>query len=247
MNILVIPAAGRGTRLQSTYPKLLHPVAGRPMIDYIIRRYKPVIDRFILVINPLDESAVRSHLELKDIEFSLCFQHHPTGMLDALLQSYNDCKISKATRIWISWCDQIGISKHTVSGIISQLDALDYNSGMVLPVVEKEQPYIHFMRNKNNKIIRVLQQREGDKMPDVGENDCGLFAMTADVFLNELKTYSETIIKGDGTGERNFLPFIPWYHANGNIRSFRVENHLESIGVNDQSDLNTILDSLESF
>ena len=245
MNVLVIPAAGRGSRLKSTYPKVLHPVAGHAMIDYLIRRYQNVVDRFVLVINPQNERIIREHMESTQIEFGVCFQHEPTGMLDALLQSYNDSGVQNADKIWITWCDQIGISQRTVNRICEHFRILGNQPGLILPVAIKNNPYIHFKRNTANKIIQVLQRREGDSMPDLGENDCGLFAMSADVFLKDLKDYSEITNFGSGTGERNFLPFIPWYHRRGQILSFEIDNHLESIGVNDQHDMNEILDTLD--
>ena len=35
---VVILAAGKGTRMKSARPKVLHHVAGRPMIDYVMAR-----------------------------------------------------------------------------------------------------------------------------------------------------------------------------------------------------------------
>ena len=247
MNVLVIPAAGRGSRLKSAYPKVLHPVAGHAMIDYLIRRYQNIVDRFVLIINPHDETAIREHMESTQVEFGICFQHSPTGMLDALLQSYSDSGVQSADEIWITWCDQIGISQRTVNSIKEHFRILGNQPGLILPVAIKNAPYIHFKRDNSKRITKVLQRREGDTMPDLGENDCGLFAMSADVFLKDLKDYSNTIDYGTRTGERNFLPFIPWYQSRGQILSFEINNHLESIGVNDQHDMNEILDTLDAL
>ena len=59
--MMIIPAAGRGSRLQSSMPKVLYPVAGRPMIDYLLELYAPFVDRFVLVLHPSFAEEVERH------------------------------------------------------------------------------------------------------------------------------------------------------------------------------------------
>jgi hypothetical protein len=47
-------------------------------------------------------------------------------------------------------------------------------------------------------------------MPEEGESDMGLFAMTRETFELDLQDYARDVPAGSGTGERNFLPFVPW-------------------------------------
>jgi CTP:molybdopterin cytidylyltransferase MocA len=61
--VLIVPAAGRGSRLGGSTPKLMVPVNGRPMVDYILDRYREVVDAVILVIHPDSEQLVTAHLK----------------------------------------------------------------------------------------------------------------------------------------------------------------------------------------
>jgi len=76
-------------------------------------------------------------------------------------------------RIWITWCDQVGIRTETLSRI-SVLEKQAYNA-MIVPIIRKKQPYIHFDMDDSGRICRVLQRREGDEMPETGNNDMGFF------------------------------------------------------------------------
>ena len=60
---LVIPAAGIGLRLQSTLPKVLFPVNGRPMLEYLFARYRADVQRIVLVVRPADLARVREACE----------------------------------------------------------------------------------------------------------------------------------------------------------------------------------------
>ncbi len=48
----VILAAGLGTRMRSSLPKALHPIAGRPMLGHLIATCERVFDRIVVVVGP---------------------------------------------------------------------------------------------------------------------------------------------------------------------------------------------------
>src|SRR5665213_2343282 len=48
----VILAAGFGTRMKSTLPKALHPIAGRPMLRHLLASCETVFDRIVVVVGP---------------------------------------------------------------------------------------------------------------------------------------------------------------------------------------------------
>src|SRR4029453_2614665 len=81
---------------------------------------------------------------------------------------------------------------------------------LIMPTVTKADPYIHFARDGAGRISRVLHRREGDGMPEIGESDMGLFALSAEACFHLLPQFANQGVTGAGTGERNFLPFIPW-------------------------------------
>jgi bifunctional UDP-N-acetylglucosamine pyrophosphorylase/glucosamine-1-phosphate N-acetyltransferase len=76
----VILAAGKGTRMNSDLPKVLHEVAGRPMVEYVldVAREAGVV-RSIVVVGHQAESvrtALRAH---DDVEFVLQAEQKGTG------------------------------------------------------------------------------------------------------------------------------------------------------------------------
>src|SRR4051812_7216838 len=53
----VILAAGFGTRMKSTLPKALHPIAGVPMLRHLIASCETVFGRIVVVVGPEMEAA----------------------------------------------------------------------------------------------------------------------------------------------------------------------------------------------
>lgn len=50
--VAVILAAGMGTRMKSTKPKAMHPIAGIPMLRFLINQVEKVFDRIVVVLGP---------------------------------------------------------------------------------------------------------------------------------------------------------------------------------------------------
>src|SRR4029079_19427863 len=73
-------AAGLGTRMKSRTPKLLHPLAGRPMVAYVVDAGREVSGRRPLVVTSPATAAVRDALE--DVDYAL--QREPRGTGDAV-------------------------------------------------------------------------------------------------------------------------------------------------------------------
>jgi bifunctional UDP-N-acetylglucosamine pyrophosphorylase/glucosamine-1-phosphate N-acetyltransferase len=71
MRAAIILAAGQGTRMKSAMPKVMHRIAGRPMINHLIAACETVFERIIVVAGPGMpelEAAVRPHASVVQLE-----------------------------------------------------------------------------------------------------------------------------------------------------------------------------------
>jgi bifunctional UDP-N-acetylglucosamine pyrophosphorylase / glucosamine-1-phosphate N-acetyltransferase len=235
--LLVIPAAGLGSRLGAHTPKLLALVNNRPMLDHLLTLYAPVVDRVALIVHPSARSSVMRVLHAPTRPIDVFVQDHPTGMLDAILLARPAVDASRPRRIWITWCDQIAIHPRTVARL-AEADAGD--PLIALPTCRSERPYVHLVREPSGRIVQVLHRREGDAMPERGESDAGLFSLSQHAFLELLPQFAADPATGTSTGERNFLPFIPWVTARGAVVTFPCAEAAEAIGVNTPEDLGAV-------
>jgi len=237
--LLIIPAAGLGSRLRSSTPKVLFPVNGKPMIDYLLDLYAPVVDRVIVVLHPSVEGEVRRHCTNTSLPIEYAIQGSPTGMLDAILIPDKQVQRDQPASIWITWCDQIAVHPKTVMNL-AILSCQEPDTPLIFPTVNRRSPYIHLVRNERHEIVDILHRREGDDMPQMGESDMGLFCLSRDAYCKLLPTFSEEVGGGAATRERNFLPFIPWLRGRGNVRTFPAQTEIESVGINTLNDLERV-------
>ena len=80
VNVVVL-AAGLGKRMHSALPKVLHPLAGRPVVTYVLDAARTLSPRAIVVVVGHGAEAVQKALAAPDIGFAL--QDPPRGTGDA--------------------------------------------------------------------------------------------------------------------------------------------------------------------
>ena len=236
--VLVVAAAGQGSRLNAGRPKFLVEVAGRPMIDWVLDIHRRYVSRVVLIVAPAAvEDARRLVVEKSNLPVDFAIQERPTGMLDAVLLAGPAVAASGAARVWVTWCDQIAIDPRTIRRLA---ESRHNQTALTMPVVRRRDPYIHFDRDDNGRILVVRQRREGDVMPEVGEGDAGLFSFSRAAFLDALPAYAGGAVPGSRTHERNLLPFIPWLAAHAEVATFPCVDEMESVGINTPDDLATV-------
>jgi bifunctional UDP-N-acetylglucosamine pyrophosphorylase / glucosamine-1-phosphate N-acetyltransferase len=233
IRVLIVPAAGRGTRLGASTAKILVAVNGKSMLRHLLDLYAPFVDHVIVVADPPGAPAVEASAREGGLPFQVEVQGVPTGMLDAILIGARGAAAHRPSRVWITWGDQIAVHPDT----LARLARVEEGSEAALPVVRREAPYIHFARDASARIHAVLQRRERDVMPPVGESDMGVFSLSAHACFDLLPLYARAAVPGATTGERNFLPFIAWVAARGAVTTCAGTDPLEAVGINTPEDL----------
>jgi hypothetical protein len=160
-------------------------------------------------------------------------------MLDAILLASPHVEGHRPDRVWITWCDQVAVSRATVANLMAA-EATTPEPSLVLPTCIGPDPYIHFDRDPSDRIVAVRQRREGDAMPPVGESDMGLFSLSRSAYLDDLRTFARAAAPGRATRERNFLPFIPRLAESQPVASFPCADPIEAVGINTPEELRRI-------
>ena len=236
--LLIIPAAGRGSRLGASTPKPLVHVNGRPMLDHLADLYRPFVDHLVVIAHPSFAADIVTWGTPRG-GVSVVLQVEPTGMLDAIMAAAPVVSARRPDAVWITWADQVGVLPATVRRL-ADVEAGPPAPALALPTVERRNPYIHFARDPAGRLNRLLQRREGDAMPEVGESDMGLFAMPRATFEEDLEDYARDVPPGSATGERNFVPFVPWLAQRKVVATFPCSDPMEAVGINTPDDLRQV-------
>src|ERR1051326_9634635 len=77
----VILAAGHGTRMRSRTPKVLHPICGRPMVDWVVDAVREAGATDIKAVVSSHHAQVAAHLDGRS---EVIYQREPEGTRHAV-------------------------------------------------------------------------------------------------------------------------------------------------------------------
>jgi bifunctional N-acetylglucosamine-1-phosphate-uridyltransferase/glucosamine-1-phosphate-acetyltransferase GlmU-like protein len=240
---VIIPAAGKGTRLGHDRPKVLYPVGGKSILDWLLERFEPLTLETVLVVSPGGRAILEEELERRGKPVRLAVQEEPVGMGDAVEVGLREVR---TPRVAVVWGDQVALRKVTVEAVM-RLHEGKLEPVATFPLVERDEPYIHFERNEEGRITGLRQRRENDEMPARGDSDTGFFCFQTEALRELLEEERRMGGRGAGTGEFNFLPVLVRAAARYPlVLTPQIMTMEETVGINTPAEAAQVAEFLRS-
>ena len=229
---VLILAAGEGTRMQSDTPKVLHPICGRPMIDWPIRAAQEAGAGRIVVV---DGPQRRLEGELPD-GVQLAVQQEPNGTGDAVRSAAD--QIGAADTVLVLYGDVPLIT----AGAITALAEAHEESGAAatMATMELEDPtgYGRVIRASDGSVERVVETKTpGDATPEeeaIREVNTGIYAFAGGDLVDALGR----LTSDNAQGELYLPDVLPLLRADGKLIAAQVVTDATlALGVNTRVDL----------
>ena len=187
---VVILAAGRGKRMNSLNPKVLHDVLGRPMIQYTIdavRALKP--QKLIMVINPAASEEMRRKVKERSVSFVL--QKKLLGTGNALAEAKKALKNIKNCTIIVLNGDSPLITADTLKGLLKNHKRNRNYLSFLSFTDESLSGYGRVLRDEQGRVAGIIEDKhatQGEK-EIAKELNSGVYAIEAGIldYLDELK------------------------------------------------------------
>ncbi|MBI5050471.1 MAG: bifunctional N-acetylglucosamine-1-phosphate uridyltransferase/glucosamine-1-phosphate acetyltransferase [Nitrospirae bacterium] len=154
----VILAAGRGKRMNSLKPKVLHEVLGRPMIQYTIdavRALKP--QKLIMVINPGASEEMRQ--KVKDSAVSFVLQKKLLGTGNALAEAKNALKNIKNCTIIVLNGDSPLITADTLKSLLNNHSRNRNDLSFLSFRDESLSGYGRVLRDEQGRVAGIIEDK----------------------------------------------------------------------------------------
>lgn len=231
---VIILAAGRGERMKSELPKTLHPIAGRPMLGYVLdlaRALKPKLE--ICVLGHKSEE-VGGYIEKQKGRVRIVIQKRLLGSADAVRQVRSILRGFKGT-VLVLYGDNPLLRLQTVKRLIRHHQKTHSSATLLVASLDKPKGYGRIIRDSTCNIVRIVEEVEAnDYERDIKEINTGiscyekgrLFWALNRVKLNPRKR------------EYYLTDVIQILHEQkALIEYLRLEDPREAIGINKQADL----------
>lgn len=228
---VVILAAGQGTRMRSALPKVLHPVAGKPMLAHVIDTARALQPQRIHVVIGHGAEVVRERLAADDLNFVLQEQQLGTG--HALAQAL---PFIQAERVLVLYGDVPLIEAPTLQRLLEQATPTQ----LALLTVELDDPtgYGRIVRNAAGEVQAIVEQKDASaEQRAIREGNTGILALPGARLADWLGRLSNSNAQGE-----YYLTDVIAMAVNDGLRiaTAHPEEAMEVQGANDRLQLSQL-------
>lgn len=230
--ISVILAAGKGTRMKSELPKVIHKVNGLPMLQKVSNVLeKTGVNKKIFILGHKKEEVLSVMGKINYVE-----QSEQLGTGHAVLIAKDEILKNK-DNVLITYGDSPLIKEKTLKQMEEKFlrDGLD----CILLSCEVSDPfgYGRIILNEKNQIVDIVEEKEAsDEIKKISEINVGVYIFKYDKLLYALSKIDNKNEKGEYYLTDAIKILV---NEGGKTESFKISDETEILGVNSKSQLAT--------
>lgn len=168
---IVILAAGKGTRMRSDLPKVLHAVGGKPILHHVISAARQMNPKNITIVYGFGGEQVQTQTPASDLNWVLQAEQLGTG--HAVQQALPFLPDEGKTLILLGDVPLVDVA--TCNDMLAQAD-----QHLVVQTFIKDDPtgYGRIVRNEHNQVVAIVEHKDASEAQrQIQEVNTGIMAM----------------------------------------------------------------------
>src|SRR5690625_1058778 len=224
----VILAAGQGTRMKSNLYKVLHSVAGRPMVKHVIDQLKSIaIDELVTVVGHGAEQV----METIGNDTKFVIQEQQLGTGHAVLQAESLLKNKEDTTIVVCG-DTPLITSDTYEKMFDHHEKTGAKATILTAIAPDPTGYGRIVRNGNNEVEKIVEHKDAnDQELLINEVNAGTYCFDNKALFEALGQVSTD----NAQGEYYLTDVIEILRSQSEkVSAYQTPDFDETIGINDR-------------
>ena len=233
----IVLAAGKGKRLRSQLPKVIHKVAGRSLVAHVLDVVWVLGSQRVAIVVSKDGDPVRDAVGeagFGDIDFVV--QDPPNGTADAVRIAIAELGISDGHVLVVNG-DMPLVRGETLQGLIDRAIGEGVAAAVLTASVDEPGDLGRVVRADDGSLARIVEARDAtDEELEITEINCGAYVFDAALLALSI----EKVDRENAQGEFYLTDVVQLFVSEGQ----RVEAHEasaeEGSGVNDRAGLSEV-------
>jgi len=229
---VAVLAAGKGTRMKSALPKVLHRVAGLPMIDHVLASARTLqAQTTTVVIGHMADSMRRALAHHQNLTFVV--QEPQLGTAHALLTTEGVLKNASGTLVLLSG-DVPLLSQQTLQTLLDRHTRSRAAATVITAIVDDPHGYGRIVRS-GEQIARIVEEKDASSTErTIREINSGIYAFSLDGLFDAVRS-----IAAENAQREYYLPdLVAVYRRQGRpVETVVVPRADEILGINSRAEL----------
>jgi len=228
---VIILAAGKGTRMKSSTPKVLHKLANKPLVEHVYDTAKELGAEEIVIIYGHGGEQVKQtceHFDAKWVE-----QKEQLGTGHAVMQAFDSVNLNNT--VLVLYGDVPLTKKHTLDDLLK-----DSEGKVALLSVDLDNPfgYGRILRNDKGQVTGIVEQKDASEVQQkIQEVNTGILACNGET----LKRLLNKIDNKNSQGEYYLTDIFELAEKDSiEIKTAQPKASYEVEGVNNRLQLATL-------
>lgn len=171
---VIILAAGQGSRMQSSLPKVLHTLAGQPLVVHVLQAARALNAERIHVVVGQGAEAVEATVRAPDVQCHLQAEQLGTG--HAVQQAMGAC--DPTSTVLVLFGDVPLITKKALQSVIA---AVDQGIAMLSATLDNPSGYGRVVRDDKGAFVAVVEEKDAtSEQRSLQEINTGVLAASAE-------------------------------------------------------------------
>ena len=229
----IILAAGKGTRMKSELPKVLHEIMTKPLLGYVIDAVKNICEENIVVVGYKAEQ-VKTFVDTNYQNTKTVLQQEQLGTGHAVASALSE--LNGYTGDVIILCGDTPLVKsETLKEMIETHKNNNSDLTVMSAVVDNPTNYGRIIRNSDNSVNSIVEEKDATpEQKAIKEINAGIYCLNwakISPFLSNLKT--------NNAQKEYYLTDIVKEANNNNLKTavYIIKNNTEIFGINSRENL----------
>jgi len=229
---IVILAAGKGTRMRSALPKVLHPAGDRPLIEHVLRTAASLSPTSVVVVVGHEADTVKEALG-KRPGLSFALQDSQLGTGHALLQAEPLLRGATGTLVLLSG-DVPLLRPDTLASLLRRHEKRQAAATVLTAAVPSPDGYGRIVRD-GGQIAAIVEHKDASPSErEITEINSGIYAFDIAPLFDALREIGSSNAQGE-----YYLPdLVRIYRRRGlTVETVKLDHPGEILGVNSRREL----------
>ena len=229
---VIILAAGKGTRMVSSLPKVLHQVAGKPILQHVLDTCHELGADRLHVVYGYGGDLLREKIQNDDVNWILQAEQNGTGHAVDIAMSH----VSDESTIIVLYGDVPLISKESLNALLQACG--EQSVALMTAFLQDGGSYGRILRDSNQCFQSIVEHRDATpEQCEINEINTGFLAAPA----ARLKSWVSKLECENAQGEFYLTDIFAMAVADGvPVETCQPVDNSEILGINDRQNLSEV-------